>query len=224
MVLSRELPFWSVALWGLRAPTPQGLGNFAPRGEGRIGGYAPPNPAVHFWTPKSEPKNRQNQGFGFLCLIGLYQLGKLAAPEFRSFSNLQSGGQRYSACRPLKEMEVSISACRNILRQTHQKHLRRIKHHEIPFARGGGQRAGLLVRGKNQPARRQAPSGAFRQPRRNKINIRGPQGACLPPVRAFAYFSHEGKEGRGTGAEPPKVSTSRALRSGKSYFSSVTRT
>ena len=224
MVLSRELPFWSVALWGLRAPTPQGLGSFAPRGEGRIGGYAPPNPAVHFWTPKSEPKNRQNQGFGFLFLIGLYQLGKLAAPEFRSFSNLQSGGQRYSACRPLKGIHVSMGACRNILRKMRQKHLRRTKHHETASARGGGRRAGLLVRGKNQPARRQALAKDTPQPRRNKINIRGPQGACLPHVRAFAYFSHEGKEGRGTGAEPPKVSTSRALRSGKSYFSSVTRT
>src|SRR5699024_2425376 len=30
---------------------------------GSIGGCAPPNPAVHFWTPKSEPKNRQNQWF-----------------------------------------------------------------------------------------------------------------------------------------------------------------
>ena len=127
------------------------------------GGYPPPRPVVHFWTPKSEPKNRQNQGFGFLFLIGLYQLGKLAAPEFRSFSNLQSGGQRYSACRPLKEMEVSISACRNILRQTHQKHLRRTKHHETASARGGGdRRTRLLVRGKNRTARRQAPSGAFR--------------------------------------------------------------
>src|SRR5699024_1812427 len=38
------------------------------------GGYPPPNPGVHFWPPKSEPKNRQNQGFGFLFLIGLYQI------------------------------------------------------------------------------------------------------------------------------------------------------
>ena len=56
-------------------------GSFAPRGEGRIGGYAPPNPAVHFWPPKSEPKNRQNQGFGFLFLIGLYQIWDISAPN-----------------------------------------------------------------------------------------------------------------------------------------------
>ena len=49
--------FLVVTMWGRRPPRP-----------GSLGGYAPPNPAVHFWTPKSEPKNRQNQGFGFLCL------------------------------------------------------------------------------------------------------------------------------------------------------------
>ena len=139
-------------------------------------------------------------------------------------SDLQWVYQRYFGYRPVKGVHVSMGACRNILRQTHQKHLRRTKHHKTASARGGDRRAGLLVRGKNQPARRQALAKDTPQPRRNKINIRGPQGACLPPVRAFAYFSHEGKVGRGTGAEPPKVSSSRALRSGKNYFSSVTRT
>ena len=96
-------------LWGLPAPTPRG-GEFRPRGVERLRGYAPPNPAVHFWTPKSEPKNRQNQGFGFLCLIGLYQIWHFPATEFRSFSDLQPGGQRCFGCRPVKEMDVSISA------------------------------------------------------------------------------------------------------------------
>ena len=45
------------------------------------GGYPPPRPGVHFWTPKSEPKNRQNQGFGFLFPIGLYQSWDISAPN-----------------------------------------------------------------------------------------------------------------------------------------------
>ena len=32
----------------------------------------------------------------------------------------------------------------------------------------------------------------------------GPHRKGPSPVRAFAYFSHEGKVGRGPGAEPPK--------------------
>ena len=62
--------FLVVTMWGRRPPRP-----------GSLGGYAPPNPAVHFWTPKSEPKNRQNQGFGFLFLIGLYQIWNISAPN-----------------------------------------------------------------------------------------------------------------------------------------------
>ena len=52
MVLFTETAFLYTASWGLRAPHP-----------GVFGGCAPPYPAVHFWTPKSEPKNRQNPWF-----------------------------------------------------------------------------------------------------------------------------------------------------------------
>ena len=63
------------------APHPGGWVFRPPRGVGRLGGCPPPHPGVHFWTPKSEPKNRQNQGFGFLFLIGLYQIWNISAPN-----------------------------------------------------------------------------------------------------------------------------------------------
>ena len=99
------------SLWGLRPPHP-----------GSIGGCAPPYPAVHFWPPKSEPKNRQNQGFGFLFLIGLYQIWNFPATEFRFLSNLQRVYQRYFACRPLKEIPSSpfLSLWFRIIRQAQQ--------------------------------------------------------------------------------------------------------
>ena len=62
----------------IRSHTPGFSGGYPSPRPGSIGGCAPPNPAVHFWTPKSEPKNRQNQGFGFLCLNrSLSDLGHL---------------------------------------------------------------------------------------------------------------------------------------------------
>ena len=64
-----------------RTPRFRSCGGCPPPRPGCFGGYAPPYPAVHFWTPKSEPKNRQNQGFGFLCLIGLYQIWNISAPN-----------------------------------------------------------------------------------------------------------------------------------------------
>ena len=64
-----------------RTPRFRSCGGCPPPRPGCFGGYTPPYPAVHFWTPKSEPKNRQNQGFGFLCLIGLYQIWNISAPN-----------------------------------------------------------------------------------------------------------------------------------------------
>ena len=106
---------------GCPPPRP-GEGEFRPpRGEGRIGGYAPPNPAVHFWTPKSEPKNRQNQGFGFLFLSVSIRFGtSLRRIRFLS-ANLRSGAQRDSACRPVKGGHISWDTYRNMVLVTQSR-------------------------------------------------------------------------------------------------------
>ena len=184
------------SLWGLRAPHP-----------GSIGGCAPPNPAVHFWTPKSEPKNRQNQGFGFLCLIGLYQWGDFSATESRSFSNLQSGGQRYSACRP-------------------RRHKLRIPHPDASVRLRSLRCASFFLGKRSAGLPRSGPCGAVLVSHWTFGNARGgiQRGTGVPlcvvvgvgfigegphrkgpaPMRLFGYFLSAQKVTRGSGVEPPQ--------------------
>ena len=59
-----------------------------------------PGPGSLFPRRKSDQNAAGDTPVPDFCPIGLYQWGNCSATEFRSFSNLQSGGQRYSACRP----------------------------------------------------------------------------------------------------------------------------
>ena len=98
------------------------MGAARPHTPGFCGGYPPPRPGVHFWTPKSEPKNRQNQGFGFLCLIGLYQIWDIPATELGFCHLIYSGSiDETSASGPVKEMDVSVDACRNMVLETYPR-------------------------------------------------------------------------------------------------------
>ena len=93
----------------------------APRPK-RLGGYAPPNPAVHFWTPKSEPKNRQNQGFGFLCLNwSLSDLGHFCTELGFCYLIYSGSINDTSASGPVKEIAVSLVAYRNIFLEAHPR-------------------------------------------------------------------------------------------------------
>ena len=59
-----------------------------------------PGPGSLFPRRKSDQNAAGDTPVPDFCPIGLYQWGDFSATESRSFSNLQSGGQRYSACRP----------------------------------------------------------------------------------------------------------------------------
>ena len=152
------------------------------------GDYPSPHPGVHFWTPKSEPKNRQNQGFGFLFLIGPNQWGKYSATEFRFLSNPQRVYRRRFGCRPVKGKHVSWGACRKILLAMQPR--------EYPSSgRIFKSPAGDSKGGQASP---------FVSSRKRGARGRNPIERVSPPVRPFAYFSGEGKVGRGAGAEPPQ--------------------
>ena len=69
---------------------------------------SPARTRVTFWSHKKSPKMRRGHPGPRFCPIGLYQWGNFSATEFRFVSNLQFGGQRYSACRPLKGRHVSL--------------------------------------------------------------------------------------------------------------------
>ena len=73
------------------------------------GGCPPPRPGVHFWPPKSEPKNRQNQWFWIPLSESVFiKFGtSLHRIKFLS-SNLRLGVQRCFGCRPVKGGQVSI--------------------------------------------------------------------------------------------------------------------
>ena len=85
------------------------IGGYPPPHPGSIGGYPPPHPGVHFWTPKSEPKNRQNQWF-WIPLSYLVFIGFETSPNRIRFlsSNPWLGYQRNSACRSVKGRHVSL--------------------------------------------------------------------------------------------------------------------
>ena len=114
------------------------------------GGYPPPHPGVHFWTPKSEPKNRQNQGFGFLCLIGLYQWGNFSATESGFGHLIYSGSVNVASADALLKrwmflgvrVETSFLGCTSgsIRRNSGQvsSHAGESKGGEPPLCRRGG--------------------------------------------------------------------------------------
>ena len=99
------------SMWGLPGPDP-----------GFCGGYPPPRPGVHFWTPKSEPKNRQNQGFGFLCLNRSLSNLEHLCTELGFCHLIYSGSiDDASASGPVKGIDVSFVAYRNIFLVMHPR-------------------------------------------------------------------------------------------------------
>src|SRR5699024_821152 len=138
------------------------------------------------------------------CLIGLYQIWDISATEFRSFSNLWSGGQRCSACRPR----------RHKLRIPHPAASGRLRSLRCASFFLGKRCAGLP---------RSGPCGAVLVSHRTFGNAGGiPKGAsplCVvvgegyigegphrkgpAPMRLFGYFLSAQKVTQGPGAEPP---------------------
>ena len=91
------------------------------------GGCPPPHPGVHYLSfecpagggedrglragrPKVNRKTAKTKVLDSFVLTSLYQIWNIPATEFRSFSNLQFGGQRYFGCRPVKGGHVSVGA------------------------------------------------------------------------------------------------------------------
>ena len=72
------------------------------------GGCPPPHPGVQ--RPKVNRKTAKTKVLDSFVLTSLYQIWNIPATEFRSFSNLQFGGQRYFGCRPVKGGHVSVGA------------------------------------------------------------------------------------------------------------------
>ena len=108
-------------LVGAARPHTPGRG-VSPPGAWDFGGCAPPSPAVHFWTPKSEPKNRQNQGFGFLCLNRSLSNLEHLCTELGFCHLIYSGAiDDASASGPVKGKDVSFGTGRSILLTTHPR-------------------------------------------------------------------------------------------------------
>ena len=80
-----------------------------------------PGPGSLFPRRKSDQNAAGDTPVPDFCPIGLYQWGDFSATESRSFSNLQSGGQRYSACRPLKGGHVSRGSWQNNFLVSHPR-------------------------------------------------------------------------------------------------------
>ena len=100
-------------LWGLPAPTPRGCFAFLQKLRfctWLIGGCAPPHPAVHFWTPKSEPKNRQTQGFGILFLSRYFLIWKISVPNYILYLICGLVVVDASAFGPVKGVYLSFGA------------------------------------------------------------------------------------------------------------------
>ena len=84
-----------VGTCGACGPHTPGQGNFAPpgrvtyrglrapksRGSDLVGATRPHAPGFTFGRPKVNRKTAKTNGFGFLCLIGLYQNGNFSATE-----------------------------------------------------------------------------------------------------------------------------------------------
>ena len=152
-------------------------------------------------VPKNAPGTPRTPIF---CLIGLYQACNFSATEFRSFSNLRSGGQRYSACRPLKGGHVSLGFSPGVRRTS-------------VFAKGEnlGARRNLF------PPRKSNLSGSPDSPQDWLGGIQrgaftplcvvagvgfigeGPHRKGPAPMRVFGYFLHEQKVTRGVGLKAP---------------------
>ena len=81
--LRRQGGYFYLLCGGYPPPCPGFSGGYPSPRPGSIGGYAPPNPAVHFWTPKSEPKNAKTKVLDSFVLTSLYQIWNIPATEFR---------------------------------------------------------------------------------------------------------------------------------------------
>ena len=100
------------SMWGLPS-TPRasrGLRAPEPRGSGLVGTTRPHTPGFTFGRPKVNRKTAKTKVLDSFVLTSLYQIWNIPATEFRSFSNLQFGGQRYFGCRPVKGGHVSVGA------------------------------------------------------------------------------------------------------------------
>ena len=138
-----------------------------PRPEpGTFGGYAPPCPAVHFWTPKSEPKNRQNLRFWIPFSYAVSIL--FGTCLFRiTFCHLICGLVVVDAPPAgLSKGYMFLLVLEETICVRRTKTFTQVKRHETTAARGGGRRAGLRVRGKQTDARRHISSKGTGQPRR----------------------------------------------------------
>ena len=95
-------------------------GGFGPHTPGD-GEFRPPG-RVTFSTQKKSPKRRRGYPGPRFLSQSVSINGETSLPlNFVLLSNLQSDAQRCSACRPLKEIDVSISACRNMVLETHPR-------------------------------------------------------------------------------------------------------
>ena len=73
--------------------------------------FPAPDPGVHFCTHKSEPKKRQNQGFGILCPIGRHRTLPLRCHRRGKIlrgSDLYRVSGRTSAVGPFEGVDVSL--------------------------------------------------------------------------------------------------------------------
>ena len=166
-----------------------------------------PGPGSLFPRRKSDQNAAGDTPVPDFCPIGLYQWGDFSATESRSFSNLQSGGQRYSACRP-------------------RRHKLRIPHPDASVRLRSLRCASFFLGKRSAGLPRSGPCGAVLVSHWTFGNARGgiQRGTGVPlcvvagvgfigegphrkgpfPMRPFAYFSGEGKVGRGPGAKPPE--------------------
>ena len=146
-----------------------------------------PGPGSLFPRRKSDQNAAGDTPVPDFCPIGLYQWGDFSATESRSFSNLQSGGQRYSACRPLKGGHVSRGSWQNNFLGTHPR--------EYPKKF----RTGLIYAGVSKGGL--APP--FVSLRKRGSRGRNPIERVSPPVCVFGYFLHKQKVTRGVGPKAP---------------------
>ena len=168
----------------------------------RLPGLPAPDPG-DFLAIKSHQKSPGTPRPPYFYLISLNRVRNCPATEFRSFSDLQPGGQRCFGLRPCERGTYFLGCLSKYAALDEQKHLRRIAHHEPPAAKGRQWRVRLWVRGKHPPARRQALSKDARQPRRYKTNMRGYIGGRKPPYAAFWLLFVRTKSNSGYGAEGP---------------------
>ena len=180
---------WSFALAG-RGPDVSCrnlVGAARPHTPGR--GVSPPGASDFFDAEKVTKKAPGTPRSPIFCPIGLYQWGNFSATEL-GFCHLICGGSidDASASGPVKEIDVSIGACRNMVLTTHPREYP--KEFRIGFISAGDSKGGV------------AP---FESSRKRGSRGRNPIERVSPPVRAFAYFSHERKVGRGPGVKPPKL-------------------